>query len=243
MKGIILAAGKAKRLYPLTKVAPKCLLPVYDRPMISFALEFMKMSGVKDVAIVVSEENENLYRSSLGDGGEYGLNLSYIVQREINGTAGAVKLARDFIGGEDVVLYYGDNIIFNCNLEELSSNGIKNVANGCASIFALEVANPTDYGVLEIASDGHIVSLEEKPLEPKSNFIAPGIYFYPNDLVDRLEIVEKSPRGEYEMTDVNISYLKDNKLSAVKLPREAIWFDAGTFDELLDAAVSVKNMM
>ncbi len=241
MKGIILAAGKGERLYPLTKAIPKVLLPLYDRPMIYYALDFMKTAGIEDVALVVSEDCEDLFKIALGDGTEFGLRITYRVQREINGTAGALKQIEDFFDGEEVLLYYGDNVLIKEGIREMIDYGKIEAEKGNASVIALEVANPTDYGVLEIDANGTIISLEEKPLQPKSNFIAPGIYFYPAGISEKLSKVELSPRGEYEMTSVNNMYLEEGKLKAITLPRETLWFDAGNFDMLLDAANIIRD--
>ncbi len=241
MKGVILAAGKGKRLYPLTKGIPKVLLPVYDKPMIYYALDFMKEAGVREVMIVIAEGQEAIFTNALGDGAGFGVKITYRVQHEVNGTAGALIATKDFIEGEDILLYYGDNILLGPNLAELAREGIANTHENCASMFALEVANPSDYGVLEISKDGVIISLEEKPDVPKSNFIAPGIYFYPENLTSKLDSVELSPRGEYEMTDVNNDYLKENALRAIILPKETLWFDAVNFEGLLDASNIVRD--
>ena len=241
MKGVILAAGKGTRLFPLTKGIPKSLLPVYDRPMIHYALEFMKEVGIKDVIIVVSEEQENLFRRALGDGAWFGVDITYRIQTEIDGTAGALKQLEGSLENEVVLLYYGDNILLAEDVKNLAEKCIEDAHNGYASVFALEVANPTDYGVLEIDENGHIKSFEEKPDIPKSNFIAPGIYFYPKDLIFKLDDVQLSPRGEYEMTDVNNMYLAERKLKAIKLDRSTLWFDAVDVDALLDAANIVRD--
>lgn len=235
MKGVILVAGKGTRLYPLTKGIPKGLLPIYDRPMIYFALEFMKSTKVKDVMIVVSSECESAFKTALGDGSDFGLNLHYQVQQEINGTAGALREVSGFFEGDDVVLYYGDNVLLSHDMDEMTSIGLNNISKGKASILALEVANPSDYGVIETDDDGNIVSLEEKPLQPKSNFVSTGIYFFPKDVCSRLLNVQKSSRGEYEVTDVNKAYLDEGRLMAIKLSRETYWYDAGNFDVLLEA--------
>ena len=241
MKGVILVAGKGTRLYPLTKGIPKGLLPIYDRPMIYFALEFMRSAKVKDVMIVVSNESETAFKAALGDGSEFGLNLHYQVQREINGTAGALREVLDFFEGDDVVLYYGDNVLLSHDLDEMTSIGLNNISMGKASILALEVANPSDYGVIETDASGNIVSLEEKPLQPKSNFVGTGIYFFPKDICLRLANVQKSLRGEYEITDVNKTYLDEGRLMAIKLSRETYWYDAGNFNVLLEANNTAKT--
>lgn len=240
MKGIILAAGKGTRLYPLTKTIPKVLLPVYDRPMIYFGLEFMKRVGTKDVIVVVSSENEEDITKALGDGTEFGLNIEYRVQGKLNGTAGAVREVLDFIAGDDVVLYYGDNVLLNCDDKSIEYC-LDKVNDGFASILSIEVANPTDYGVIEINDGGEILSIEEKPLQPKSNVVATGIYFYPKDIAFKLENLQLSSRGEYEMTDINKAYLSENRILASKLAKDTLWFDAGNFDRLLEAGITVKN--
>lgn len=235
MKGIILAAGKGRRLYPLTKGIPKALLPVYDRPIIYFALEFMKKAGVEDVMVVVSEDNERIIGDALEDGALFGLRLQYRVQRELNGTAGAVRETVDFIEDDDVLLYYSDNVLIGFGIETVIETGLDNVRKNRASVLATRVGNPSSYGVLEIDEEGSIISLEEKPLRPKSNFVAPGVYFYPADLTKKLANVELSSRGEYEITDVNRMYLDEERLSAVKLPDDILWYDTGDFDVLLEA--------
>ncbi len=242
MKGVVLAAGKGTRLYPLTKCIPKVLLPVYDEPMIHFALDFMKRSKVDEVAIVISREDEVLMKKILDDGFDYGLEIEYFIQEEANGTAGALKAAASFIKNEDVLLYYGDNVLLGRDIDNLIEEGKANLEKGFASLLAYEVENPSSYGVLEIDAESKIVSLEEKPVVPKSSLIAPGIYFYPKDVVDKLEEIDLSPRGEYEMTDVNDLYLKESRLLAIKVPSTVVWYDTGNADVLLQAANDYKKM-
>lgn len=243
MKGVILVAGKGTRLCPLTKAIPKSLLPVYDRPMIYFALDFMKSAKIKDVLVVVSNESERIFKNALGDGSEFGLNIDYRIQKEINGTAGALREVKDFFAGDSVLLYFGDNILLCRELDSLIEEGLNNIENDQASLFSLEVANPSDYGVIESDSSGNIISIEEKPLSPKSNFVSTGIYFFPKDIVTKLDGVSKSLRGEYEITDVNMSYLLERRLKAIELSRETFWFDAGNFDTLLEAGNVYKDFM
>lgn len=243
MKGVILVAGKGTRLYPITKVIPKGLLPIYDRPMIYFALDFMKSVDIEEVLVVVSSETEDIFRKSLGDGSEFGLKIDYRVQKEINGTGGALREVKDFFEGDSIVLYYGDNILLSKELNDIAKIGIGNLGMGKASMLALEVANPSNYGVIETDLDDNVVHLEEKPLQPKSNFVSTGIYFYPADIALKLNSISMSPRGEYEITDVNESYLEEGRLKAIKLSRETSWFDAGDVDALLEAGNTYKKFV
>ncbi len=241
MKGIILAAGKGTRLYPLTKAVPKVLLPVYDRPMIYFALEFMKKADISEVVIVVSKENRNIIEEALGDGSEFGLSIEYIVQEYVNGTAGAVIETIDFIKDQDILLYYADNILLDGGMNSTIKKCLENVANGVATLLTMAVDNPEKYGVIEVDEKANIKSIEEKPEYPKSNLISTGIYFFPNDLTKKLDGLELSIRGEYEMTDVVKKYLNEGRLKASKLSDNTLWYDAGNFDSLLEAGNKLKN--
>lgn len=237
-----MAAGKGSRLYPLTKSVPKPLLGIYDRPMIYYALDFMRAAGIKDVLVVVSEGGRALIENCLGKGEEFGLDLSYRIQKDINGTAGAMREVKDFFIGEEIILYYSDNVLLGNNLGNIITTGIKNAREGRASVLATEVSNPSEYGVLEIDEDGRVLTIEEKPSNPLSNLISPGIYFYPSDLVDKLSKVSLSSRGEYEMTEVNEMYLKDGNLCAIRIPSDVRWSDVGDYDRLLEVSTIVKEM-
>lgn len=240
MKGIILSAGEGKRLYPLTKGIPKTLLPVYDRPMIYFALEFMKSIGIEEVIIAVNSQSKDIFEKAIGEGCDIDISISLVVISEIKGTAWTIKEISERLVLDEVVVYYGDNVLIGDNVLALAEIGFQNLKKGYASLLTTRVDNPEAYGVVEFSSDGEILSLEEKPAKPKSNYIATGIYFYPSDLVEKLSKVSISLRGEYEMTDVINMYLEENRLKAVPLPEEFEWFDTGTPDLLLEAANRVR---
>lgn len=240
MKGIILAGGTGSRLFPLTKVVSKQLLPVYDKPMIYYSLSMFMLAGIREILLISTAEAVPLFEELLQDGKQLGLTIEYAVQDEPRGLADAFIVGREFIGGDSVALMLGDNIFHGHGLsEELRT--ASNLKEG-AVVFAYAVRDPERYGVVEFDADGKAISIEEKPENPKSNYAIPGVYFYDNSVVKIAEELEPSPRGEIEITDVNLAYLRDRKLSVLKLGRGTAWLDAGTHESLLDASAYVHTV-
>ena len=239
MRGIILAGGTGSRLRPITYGISKQLAPVYDKPMIYYPLSTLMMAGISDILIITTPHDEEAFRRLLGDGSQFGISLSYKVQEEPDGLAQAFVLGEEFIGTRKVALVLGDNLIHGPGLgTQLSS--FADVDGG--AIFAYRVANPSAYGVVSFDSDGSVLSLQEKPAQPASNYAIPGLYFYSNDVVDLAKSLEKSERGEFEITDINRIYLQQKRLSVKMLARGTAWLDTGTFDQLLEASEYVRTV-
>ncbi len=226
MKGIILAGGKGTRLYPITKVVSKQLLPIYDKPMIYYPLSILMLAGIKEILIISTREDLPMYKKLLGNGKKIGLKLSYKVQEEPKGLAEAFIIGKDFIGDANVCLILGDNIFYGASLEEILSKASEEINGGL--IFGYQVEDPKSFGVVEFDSQFNVLSLEEKPEVPKSNWAIPGIYFYDNSVVDVVKNIKPSKRGELEITTLNSEYLKEKKLSVVPLGRGVAWLDTGT---------------
>jgi len=239
MRGIILAGGSGTRLYPITMGVSKQLVPVYDKPLIYYPLSTLMMAGIRDILIITTQQEAPGFHRLLGDGSDFGINLTYAVQRQPEGLAQAFMIGADHIGNDSVALVLGDNIFYGPGLGT-SLRRFQNVSGG--AIFAYWVANPSAYGVVEFASDGLALSLEEKPAKPKSNYAVPGLYFYDNDVVEIARSLRKSARGEYEITEINQSYLNRGGLSVEVLARGTAWLDTGTFDSLLDASDYVRTI-
>ena len=244
MKGILLAGGSGTRLYPLTKTTSKQLLPVYDKPMIYYPLSTLMLFGIKDILIISTPRDLPNIENLFGDGSRFGLNLHYKVQEEPNGIAQAFILGEDFIKSgdphEDVCLILGDNIFYmGSQFGEFNDQVKKNQGN-MATIFAYHVTDPERFGVVEFDENRNAVSIEEKPLKPKSNYASVGLYFYPGDVVDKAKSLKPSARGEYEITDLNNIYLKEGRLSVVPMRRGNAWLDAGTPDSLMDSGSFVQ---
>uniref|UniRef100_UPI003D8EDAB2 glucose-1-phosphate thymidylyltransferase RfbA n=1 Tax=Gordonia sp. B7-2 TaxID=3420932 RepID=UPI003D8EDAB2 len=239
MRGIILAGGTGSRLHPITQGVSKQLVPVYDKPMIYYPLSTLMLAGIRDVLIITTPHDASAFQGLLGDGGQFGINLSYMTQASPDGLAQAFVLGADHIGNDSVALVLGDNIFYGPGLGS-QLQGFENVDGG--AIFAYWVANPTAYGVVDFDENGVARSLQEKPEHPKSNFAVPGLYFYDDDVVDIARNLKPSARGEYEITDVNAHYLERGKLSVKVLPRGTAWLDTGTFDSLLDAGNFVRTV-
>lgn len=236
-KGIILAGGKGTRLYPMTKVVSKQLLPLYDKPMIYYPLSILLLANIKDILIISTPDDIDNYKTLLGTGEKIGVNFEYVIQEKPRGLADAFILGEKFIGQDNVCLILGDNIFYGSNLSEVLQEA-KN--NDGATIFACSVKNPTAFGVVEIDSNGKIVSLEEKPKEPKSNLAVPGLYFYDNSVVEKAKKVKPSARGEIEITSINNEYLNEGKLNVAMMGRGVAWLDTGTPENMLKAAEFIE---
>ncbi|CAI8297713.1 MAG: Glucose-1-phosphate thymidylyltransferase [Owenweeksia sp. TMED14] len=232
MKGIILAGGSGTRLHPLTSVVSKQLMPVYDKPMIYYPLSTLMEAGITDILLISTPEDLPLFKKLLGDGKKIGCRFSFAVQQEPNGLAQAFVIGKEFIGADSVALILGDNIFYGSSMIT-SLKEARNIEG--AVVFAYEVSDPERYGVVEFDNNGNAISLQEKPIEPKSNFAIPGLYFYDNKVIEIAENLEPSARGEYEITDINSVYLKQKALHVKVLEKGTAWLDTGTFDSLLEA--------
>jgi glucose-1-phosphate thymidylyltransferase len=239
MRGIILAGGSGTRLHPITQGISKQLLPVYDKPMIYYPLSTLMMAGIRDILVITTPHDAAGFQRLLGDGAQFGVNLSYVTQERPDGLAQAFVLGADHIGNDSVALVLGDNIFYGPGLGT-SLSRFQSLDGG--AIFAYWVANPSAYGVVEFSADGTALSLEEKPATPKSNFAVPGLYFYDNDVIEIAKNIKKSARGEYEITEVNQIYLNRGRLSVEVMARGTAWLDTGTFDSLLDASDYVRTL-
>lgn len=241
MKGIILAGGSGTRLYPLTKVVSKQLLPVYDKPMIYYPLSVLMLAGIKEILIISTPTDLPNFKRLFGDGSQLGLKLVYKEQPSPDGLAQAFIIGKEFIGNDDVSLILGDNIFYGAGFQKTLKNAIKTVTEKReAVIFGYEVKDPNRYGIAEINTNGNVISLEEKPVMPKSNYAVVGLYFYTNEVVKIAQNVKPSERGELEITSVNQYYLKQNKLSMELLGRGFAWLDSGTHESLNDASEFIK---
>ena len=237
MKGIILAGGSGTRLHPLTLAVSKQLMPVYDKPMIYYPLSLLMMAGIRDILIITTPHDQAQFKKLLGDGQNLGCNFQYVVQELPNGLAQAFVLGADFIGDDKVALVLGDNIFHGDGMEELLK--ANNNPDG-GVVYAYHVLDPERYGVVEFDANNMALSIEEKPAKPKSNYAVPGLYFYDNDVVEIAKNLEMSPRGEYEITDVNREYLRRGKLKVGILGRGTAWLDTGTFESLMQAGEFVR---
>jgi glucose-1-phosphate thymidylyltransferase len=237
MRGIILAGGSGTRLYPITKGISKQLMPVYDKPMIYYPLSTLMMAGIRDVLVISTPEDKPHFERLLGDGADLGIALSYATQASPDGLAQAFLIGADFIGPERAALVLGDNIFYGAGLED-QLKAQTDVVGGC--VFAYQVSNPSIYGVVDFSPDGQVLSLEEKPVRPKSSFAVPGLYFYDNDVVQIARNLRPSARGELEITDVNLTYLARDQLRVSVLPRGTAWLDTGSFNSLMQASEFVR---
>ena len=242
MKGIILAGGSGTRLYPITKGVSKQLLPVYDKPMIYYPLSVLMLAGIQEILIISTPEDLPNFEKLLGDGSEIGLQLSYKEQPSPDGLAQAFIIGEEFIGTDDVCLVLGDNIFYGVGFSGMLQNARKNVAEGKSTIFGYYVNDPERYGVAEFDSKGNVISIEEKPKDPKSNFAVVGLYFYTNNVVQIAKNIQPSKRGELEITSVNQTYLQHKTLKVELLGRGFAWLDTGTHDSLMEAGQFIETI-
>ena len=245
MKGIILAGGSGTRLYPITEGVSKQLVPVYDKPMIYYPLATLMLAGIKDILVITTPDDQPAFKKLLKDGSQFGINIEYVVQPSPDGLAQAFILGEEFIGEDECAMVLGDNIFygngFNTSLEKAKMNA----EDGYATIFGNQVKDPERFGIMEIEqseSGTYVVSVEEKPEKPKSNYAITGLYFYPKGVSEKAKQIKPSARGELEITTLNDMYLKEDKLKGELLGEEFTWFDTGTFDSMLDAANMIRTI-
>ncbi len=241
MKGIILAGGAGTRLYPLTMVTSKQLLPVYNKPMIYYPLSTLMLAGIKDILIISTPDDTPRFEDLLGNGSQFGINLSYKVQPSPDGLAQAFILGEEFIGDDACAMVLGDNIFYGSGFRKLLSSAVEDAEqNNRATVFGYYVPDPERFGVVEFNAEGKVISIEEKPKEPKSNYAVTGLYFYPKGVSDKANQIKPSARGELEITTLNEMYLKEGRLDVQHLSRGFAWLDTGTMESLLDAAEFVR---
>lgn len=242
MKGIILAGGSGTRLYPLTKVTSKQLLPIYDKPMIYYPLSTLMLAGIRDILIISTPVDTPRFKELLGDGSHFGIKLSYAIQPSPDGLAQAFIIGKDFIGNEPCAMVLGDNIFYGGWFRKNLSEAVHNANNGLATIFGYYVKDPERFGIVEFDKDRNVLSVEEKPKQPKSNYCITGLYFYPAGVSQMAKNVKPSARGELEITALNDMYLKQGKLKAQVLGRGFAWLDTGTMDSLMEASSFVQTV-
>lgn len=240
MKGIILAAGKGSRLYPLTISVNKQLMPIYDKPLIYYPLSLLMEAEIKDILLIASDYTVDSFKTQLGDGSQFGINISYEIQKVPEGTADAFKIGKEFVGNDSVALIFGDNIFYSPILKQELLLAKEYTKNNIATLFGFQVEDPSRFGVVEFDSNDKVIGIEEKPSVPKSNYALTGLYFYDNSVIDLAFNLKKSIRGEYEVPDINKILLEQNRLRVSKL-ENAIWLDSGTFDSLLESSIVIKN--
>lgn len=242
MKGIILAGGSGTRLYPLTKVTSKQLLPIYDKPMIYYPLSTLMLAGIRDILIISTPFDTPRFKDLLGDGSNFGINLSYAVQKKPEGLAQAFLIGEDFIGNDTCAMILGDNIFYGGWFRKYLNDAVRDAENGKATIFGYYVSDPERFGIVEFDKEKNVISVEEKPKKPKSNYCITGLYFYDNRVVEMAKKVKPSARGELEITDLNRMYLNENNLKVQILGRGFAWLDTGTTESLMDAALFIQTI-
>ena len=240
MKGIILAAGKGTRLYPMTRPVCKPLLPVYDKPLIYYSVSVLMEAGIREILVIVPPGEEHVFQALLGDGSQWGISITYAVQLVPRGIADAMLVGAEFVGQDSVCLVLGDNIFYQEGFGDVLKQAVAH--NHGATVFGYYVEDPRPFGVVEFDADGKALSIEEKPQHPKSHYIIPGLYFYDNQVIDIARNLKPSARGELEITDVNLEYLRREQLKVVRLEQDFVWLDAGTADSVLEAAETVRDI-
>jgi len=242
MKGIVLAGGSGTRLYPITKGVSKQLVPIYDKPMVYYPLSVLMLAGIKEILIITTPEDQISFKRLLGNGSDLGIQLEYAIQPSPDGLAQAFLLGEEFIANDDVCLILGDNIYYGHDLTQLLESSVINAQNNFATVFGYHVNDPERYGVAEFDKSGTVISLEEKPIQPKSNYAVTGLYFYPNDVVEKAKQVKPSHRGELEITTINQMYLSEGRLKLETMGRGYAWLDTGTHESLLEASAFIETI-
>ncbi|MFV9972725.1 MAG: glucose-1-phosphate thymidylyltransferase RfbA [Francisella endosymbiont of Hyalomma asiaticum] len=243
MKGIILAGGSGTRLYPITKGVSKQLTPIYDKPLVYYPMSVLMLAGLRDILIITTEQDQPSFKNLLGDGSDLGINLKYVVQPSPDGLTQAFILAEEFLEGDSACLVLGDNIFYGHGLPKMFAKSIQNVEKeNCASIFGYYVDDPERYGVADFDAEGSVVSIEEKPKKPKSNYAVVGLYFYPNDVVEKAKQVQPSERGELEISTLNQMYLDEARLKVKTIGRGYAWLDTGTHESMLAASNFIQTI-
>ncbi|HHW69194.1 MAG TPA: glucose-1-phosphate thymidylyltransferase RfbA [Tenericutes bacterium] len=242
MKGIVLAGGSGTRLYPITKATSKQLVPLYDKPMIYYPISVLMLAGIKDILIITTKEDQDNFKRLLGDGSQFGIDLSYTIQPSPDGLAQAFILGEDFIGDDSVAMVLGDNIFHGNDFVKELEQARRNAEEGYATIFGYQVKDPERFGIMEFDENKNVIGVEEKPSNPKSDYCITGLYFYDNSVVEKAKKLKPSARGELEITDLNRVFLEEGKLKACLLGGGYTWFDTGTYDSLLDASHAIKTM-
>ena len=242
MKGIILAGGSGTRLYPITEGISKQLMPIYDKPMIYYPLATLMSAGIKDILVITTKEDQAGFKRLLKTGSQFGINIDYIVQPSPDGLAQAFLLGEKFIGDEECAMILGDNIFYGNGFDDILANATENAKNGHATIFGNQVKDPERFGIMELDDNNNVISVEEKPKNPKSNYAITGLYFYPKGVSEKAKQIKPSPRGELEITSLNDLYLQEKNLKAEILGEGFTWFDTGTFESQLDAANMIRTI-
>lgn len=243
MKGIILAGGSGTRLYPITKGVSKQLTPIYDKPLIYYPLSVLMLAGLKDILIITTEVDQPSFKNLLGDGSDLGIKLEYVIQPNPDGLAQAFILAEKFLAGDDACLILGDNVFYGHGLYKLLTKAITNAKDdSVGTVFGYRVNDPHRYGVADFDADGNVVSIEEKPKNPKSNYAVVGLYFYPNDVVEKAKMVKPSERGELEISSLNQIYLEEKRLKVKTMGRGHAWLDTGTHESMLEASNFIQTI-
>ena len=242
MKGIILAGGSGTRLYPITEGISKQLVPIYDKPMIYYPLSTLMLAGIKDILVITTEEDQKGFKRLLKDGKQFGINIEYTIQPSPDGLAQAFLLGEKFIGNDECAMILGDNIFYGNGFNEILAQATQNAKQGKATIFGNQVKDPERFGIMELDDNHNVISVEEKPEHPKSNYAITGLYFYPKGVSEKAKLIKPSKRGELEITSLNDLYLQEKKLKAEILGEGFTWFDTGTFDSQLDASNMIRTI-